>query len=70
MNERSRTLARLKRNCGGDPRRARRRPLTPQERAADDLVVGDARWPMVGAVIAAMLLTLLLPDEVRQAPRG
>jgi hypothetical protein len=44
--------------------------LTPQERAADDLVVGDARWPMVGAVIAAMLLTLLLPDEVRQAPRG
>jgi uncharacterized membrane protein len=36
---------------------------------ADDEVVGEARWPMAGAVLAAMVLTILLPDAVRAGPR-
>ena len=28
-------------------------------------VVGEARWPMAGAVLAAIVLTLLLPDDLR-----
>jgi hypothetical protein len=31
-------------------------------------VVGEARWPMAGAVLAAMVLTFLLPDTVRLGP--
>ena len=31
-------------------------------------VIGEARWPMVGAVVAAMVLTLLLPDDLRLGP--
>jgi hypothetical protein len=31
-------------------------------------VVGEARWPMVGAVLAAIVLTLLLPDDLRLGP--
>jgi hypothetical protein len=31
-------------------------------------VVGEARWPMAGAVLAAMVLTVLLPDSVRVGP--
>jgi hypothetical protein len=34
-----------------------------------DPVVGEARWPMAGAVLSAMLLTLLLPSELRLGPR-
>jgi hypothetical protein len=34
-----------------------------------DDVVGEARWPMAGAVLAAMVLTILLPDEVRLGPQ-
>ena len=30
---------------------------------------GESRWPMAGAVLAAMVLTLLLPDDFRLAPR-
>ena len=30
---------------------------------------GEARWPMVGAVVAAMVLTVLLPDDFRLGPR-
>jgi hypothetical protein len=30
--------------------------------------VGEARWPMVGAVLAAIVLTLLLPDDLRLGP--
>ena len=30
--------------------------------------VSESRWPTVGAVIAAMVLTVLLPDELRIAP--
>ena len=34
-----------------------------------DPVLGEARWHMAGAVHAAMLLTLLLPSELRLGPR-
>ena len=30
---------------------------------------GESRWPMAGAVVAAMVLTVLLPDDLRLAPR-
>jgi len=36
---------------------------------AGDAVLGEARWPMVGAVLAAIVLTILLPDSVRVGPR-
>ncbi|MFE5481589.1 hypothetical protein [Streptomyces sp. NPDC056527] len=36
--------------------------------AGPDEVVGEARWPMATAVVAAMTLTLLLPDDLRLAP--
>ena len=30
---------------------------------------GEARWPMAGAIVAAMVLTLLLPESVRLGPQ-
>jgi uncharacterized membrane protein len=30
---------------------------------------GESRWPMAAAVVAAMVLTVLLPDDLRLAPR-
>ena len=33
-----------------------------------DEVVGESRWPMAGAVVAAMVLTVLLPASVRPGP--
>lgn len=36
---------------------------------ASDAVVGEARWPMVSAVLAAIVLTILLPASVRLGPR-
>jgi hypothetical protein len=36
---------------------------------SDDEIVGEARWPMAVAVLAAMVLTVLLPDDLRLAPR-
>lgn len=39
------------------------------EPGGPDPVVGEARWHMAGAVLAAMLLTLLLPSELRLGPR-
>ena len=33
-----------------------------------DGVSGESRWPMAGAVLAAMVLTILLPDAVRLGP--
>jgi len=39
------------------------------EPVATKAVVGEARWPMVGAVLAAIVLTILLPDAVRLGPR-
>jgi hypothetical protein len=32
--------------------------------------VAEARWPSVGAVVAAMVLTVLVPAELRLAPAG
>ena len=34
-----------------------------------DAVVGEARWPMAGAVVAPIVLTLLLPHELQAGPR-
>jgi uncharacterized membrane protein len=31
-------------------------------------VMGEQRWPMVGAVVAAIVLTVLLPDDLRLGP--
>jgi len=36
--------------------------------AAEDLVVGEPRWPMASAVVAAVVLTLLMPDDLRFGP--
>ena len=41
----------------------------PHKRAEDEVVVGEARWPMAGAVLAAMVLTILLPDDERLGPQ-
>jgi hypothetical protein len=35
---------------------------------AETHVVGEARWPMAGAVLAAIVLTTLLPAAVRVGP--
>ena len=34
----------------------------------DQAIVAEARWPMAGAVLAAMVLTILLPEEIRWIP--
>jgi hypothetical protein len=39
------------------------------EPPGDTAVVGEARWPMAGAVLAAIVLTLLLPASIRLGPR-
>jgi hypothetical protein len=39
------------------------------EPGGDDVVVGEPRWPMAGAVVGAMVLTILLPEAVRLGPR-
>jgi hypothetical protein len=36
--------------------------------ASSNRGVGEARWPMTGAVIAAIALTFLLPARVRPGP--
>jgi uncharacterized membrane protein len=33
-----------------------------------DVVAAEARWPMAGAILAAIVLTVLLPDDVRLGP--
>jgi hypothetical protein len=38
------------------------------EQAGATVVAGEARWPMAGAVLTAMVLTVLQPDEVRAGP--
>jgi hypothetical protein len=37
-------------------------------RVSQEEVVGESRWPMAGAVVASMVLTVLLPDGVRAGP--
>jgi uncharacterized membrane protein len=39
-----------------------------QSQAASRHAVAESRWPSVGAVVAAMVLTVLLPGELRLAP--
>jgi hypothetical protein len=39
------------------------------EHATRVAAVGEPRWPMASAVIAAMVLTVLLPNEVRVGPQ-
>src|SRR5262245_31646435 len=34
----------------------------------EDVEVGESRWPMATAVVAAIVLTILMPDDVRLGP--
>ncbi len=34
-----------------------------------DSTYGESRWPMAAAIVATMVLTVLLPDDLRLAPR-
>ncbi len=34
-----------------------------------DATYGESRWPMAAAIVATMALTVLLPDDLRLAPR-
>ena len=38
------------------------------EPATEDLVVGEPRWHMASAIIAAIVLTILMPDDLRLGP--
>jgi hypothetical protein len=38
-------------------------------RAMDDFAGGEPRWPMACAVVAAIVLTVLLPESLRPGPR-
>ena len=42
--------------------------VVADEPAAEDLIVGEPRWPMASAVIAAIILTVLMPDALRLGP--
>jgi hypothetical protein len=42
--------------------------LGSDTRAGDEAVSAEARWPMAGAVVAAMVLTILLPGSLRAGP--
>lgn len=41
----------------------------PGAQGPDGSVYGESRWPMAAAVVATMVLTVLLPDDLRLAPR-
>jgi hypothetical protein len=45
-------------------------PASADAPSADELVhaAAEARWPMAAAVAAAMVLTFLMPDEIRVGP--
>jgi hypothetical protein len=45
------------------------RPDVRSGRSDDEVVVGESRWPMATAVVAAVILTELLPDELRAGPQ-
>ena len=36
--------------------------------APEEAIVAEPRWPMAGAVLAAMILTILLPEQIRWVP--
>ena len=38
------------------------------EPGVEDPVVGEPRWPMASAVVAAIVLILLMPDDLRLGP--
>ena len=46
-------------------------PMSAADRAAEPPggIVGESRWPMAGVVLAAMVLTYLLPEDLRLGPR-
>jgi hypothetical protein len=50
------------------PDRGNETPTAAGSDTEDD-VVGEARWPMAGAVLAAMVLTILLPGTLRLGPK-
>ena len=39
------------------------------EPGGQETVSAEARWPMAGAIVAAIVLTVLLPDDVRLGPQ-
>ncbi|MFI8103251.1 hypothetical protein [Streptomyces sp. NPDC086023] len=41
----------------------------PTPSPGPDEPLGEPRWPMAAAVVTAMVLTVLLPDDLRLAPR-
>lgn len=41
----------------------------PDAQGPSESALGESRWPMAAAVVAAMVLTILLPDDLRLAPR-
>jgi hypothetical protein len=41
-------------------------PIDPE---SEQSAYAESRWPMAGAVVTAMVLTFLLPDDFRLAPR-
>ena len=44
------------------------RGVVASDPAAEDPVVGEPRWPMASAVLAAIVLTILMPDDLRLGP--
>jgi hypothetical protein len=44
------------------------RAQEPAREQVEAQVSGEARWPMAGAVVAAIVLTMLLPKELRLGP--
>ncbi len=54
---------------GDDSPRSSRPEDTAMEPVRREPAAGEARWPMAGAIVAAMVLTVLLPDDVRLGPQ-
>ena len=60
-------MRRRRRESGGAPTAASAgRTDPPDEQPAE--VVAESRWPMAGAVLAAMVLTVLRPADLRLGP--
>ena len=38
------------------------------ESGTEEMVVGEPRWHMASAVVAAIVLTILMPDDLRLGP--